>query len=270
MIRYFYPLWGSEDLPMADFFARVKDEGYAGVEMNIPYDASYLKKLRKLLDSFQLKLIAQQYLPPLKETFSEYMKRLVRYTLHLIRVEPLFINSHSGKDYFTFEENCQVVDYIDSISKKYAITILHETHRGRFLFSTLMAHQYFEKYPDLRITADFSHWCCVSESLLQDQQEIVNQAIDRADHIHARVGFENGPQINHPMAPENANILETHLCWWKAIAAKKRKNKQDLSITTEFGPYPYMPHLPFVNQPIVDQWKVNLSMKSLLEKELLI
>ena len=221
----------------------------------------FLKELKNKLNSFELELIAQQYLPPLKETFSEYMERLSAYMLHLISFDPLLINSHTGKDYFTFEENCQVLDYINSLSKKHKVDIIHETHRGRFLFSTFTARDYFTKYPDLRITADFSHWCCVSESLLEDQQDIVKEAISRTDHIHARVGFENGPQVNHPMAPENNKALKAHLHWWKDIAIDKMKKKKDLSITTEFGPYPYMQHLPFVNQPIADQWEINLAMK---------
>jgi hypothetical protein len=47
------------------------------------------------------------------------------------------------------------------------------------------------------------------------------------------------------------------------------KKKKDLSITTEFGPYPYMQHIPFTNQPIADQWEINLSMKKFLEEEFL-
>jgi len=269
MINYFYPIWGSEELPIETFFERIKKAGYTGVEMNIPYDEFYINELKNKLKTFELELIAQQYLPPLKETFSEYMERLSAYMLHLISFDPLLINSHTGKDYFTFEENCQVLDYINSLSKKHKVDIIHETHRGRFLFSTFTAREYFIKYPDLRITADFSHWCCVSESLLEDQQNIIKEAISRTDHIHARVGFENGPQVNHPMAPENNKALKAHLHWWKDIAIDKMKKKKDLSITTEFGPYPYMQHLPFVNQPIADQWEINLAMKKNLEEEFL-
>ena len=150
MIKYFYPIWGSEELPIDIFFERIKKAGYTGVEMNIPYDEFYINELKNKLKSFELELIAQQYLPPLKETFSEYMKRLSAYMLHLISFNPRLINSHTGKDYFTFEENCQIIDYLNNLSKKYTIDIIHETHRGRFLFSTFTAREYFTKYPNLR------------------------------------------------------------------------------------------------------------------------
>ena len=43
MINYFYPIWGSEELPIDTFFERIKKAGYTGVEMNIPYDEFFLK-----------------------------------------------------------------------------------------------------------------------------------------------------------------------------------------------------------------------------------
>lgn len=100
---------GSEDLPMFNFCSCEKIDGDLGVEINIPYDTSFFKKLWKLLVLFQLKLIALQYLSILKEIFSEYMERLTSYTLHLVSVELFFIYSHSWKDYFTFKENSQVI-----------------------------------------------------------------------------------------------------------------------------------------------------------------
>jgi hypothetical protein len=39
-----------------------------------------------------------------------------------------------------------------------------------------------------------------------------------------------------------------------------------LTITCEFGPYPYMPQLPFSQHNVSDLWEVNLFMKSFLQK----
>ena len=38
------------------------------------------------------------------------------------------------------------------------------------------------------------------------------------------------------------------------------------TITPEFGPWPYMPALPFTRQPITSQWEVNVYMRDLLKK----
>jgi hypothetical protein len=118
----------------------------------------------------------------------------------------------------------------------------------------------------MRLTADFSHWCNVSESLLEDQQDAVNLAIARTDHIHARIGWQEGPQINDPRAPEWKDIVEVHLGWWDRIVEAHRLSGQDLTITPEFGPYPYMPTLPFTRQPVASQWDINEYMMNLLKK----
>ncbi|GAB1483119.1 hypothetical protein MASR2M78_19350 [Treponema sp.] len=47
-----------------------------------------------------------------------------------------------------------------------------------------------------------SRWCTVAESYLEDQKEAVDAALSRTDHIHARVGFPEGPQVGDPAAPE--------------------------------------------------------------------
>jgi hypothetical protein len=119
----------------------------------------------------------------------------------------------------------------------------------------------------MKITADFSHWVCVSETYLDDQPEILSEAINRTEHIHARVGYPEGPQVTHPGAPEWSEALSKHVTWWDAIISNLRNQKREFAtITTEFGAIPYLPTLPFTNQPIVSQWEINLWMKEYLHK----
>ena len=124
---------------------------------------------------------------------------------------------------------------------------------------------YLKVFPKMKITADFSHWVNVSESLLEHQQETMERVIRNVFHIHSRVGYPEGPQVNHPGAPENVQFLERHLEWWDAIV-EERKNHGDLefTITSEFGPVPYMPTLPFTGQPVSSQREINKHMMNLL------
>jgi hypothetical protein len=93
-------------------------------------------------------------------------------------------------------------------------------------------------------------------------------AIARSDHIHARVGQEEGPQVPHPRAPEWRRHLENHVELWKRIADRQRAAGAPnlTTITPEFGPPTYMPTLPFTQQPVADAWRVNVEMKSVLEE----
>jgi hypothetical protein len=120
--------------------------------------------------------------------------------------------------------------------------------------------------PELRITFDVSHWCNVSESLLQDQQETVDMTLQRVDHVHARIGHPEGPQVNDPRAPEWDDAMKAHFAWWDKIVEIKKQTGDRLTILTEFGPPTYMPTLPYTQEPLADQWAINVHMKDLLRK----
>ncbi len=270
-ILFFYPLWGSEHIPPERFLEKVRQQGFDGVEMVIPYDRDYGDNLLELLDITGLKLLGHQHLPPQHESPGGYIKRMEKLLYHLAGFNPILINSHTGRDFYSFEDNCRIIEKVKVISEETAVPIVHETHRGRFSFSTYTTGLYFKRYPDLKIAADFSHWCSVSESLLEDQESFLNEAFQRTEHIHARVGNSQAPQVNHPEAPENRKALERHLQWWQNIIdLRKKEGREYFTITTEFGPEPYMQTLPFTNQPVADQWQNNLFMKKFLNKKLIV
>ena len=123
-----------------------------------------------------------------------------------------------------------------------------------------------EKYPELKITFDVSHWCNVHESLLADQQSTLDMTLDRVEHIHARIGHPEGPQVNDPRAPEWENAVKAHLAWWDKVVERKKKNGERMTFLTEFGPPDYMPTMAYTRQPLANQWEINVYMMQLLRK----
>jgi hypothetical protein len=116
------------------------------------------------------------------------------------------------------------------------------------------------------LTFDVSHWCNVHESLLGDQEETIALALDRVDHIHARVGHAEGPQVSDPRAPEWGPAMNAHFEWWDKVVTRKRKEGKMFTILTEFGPPDYLPTLPYTRQPVADQWDINVHMLNVLRK----
>ena len=271
-IKFFCPIWGmvpdyidqiegSLDL----VFSKIKNLGYDGVEMAIPTDTTQKKLILELLSEFNLKLIALQWAAAGK-TIEEYLASYEEHIISAAGTNPLFINCHSGKDYFSWEENCRVIDRAYQLMQRTGIQILHEIHRGRFTFHAQGLQPYLNAYPDLKLAADFSHWCNVSESYLQDQPENVDKAIKHSMHIHARVGHPQSCQVSDPRAPEWEEALNYHLAWWDAIFDHRKKQGSELlTVTPEFGPGNYMPLLPYTRQPVADQWEINLWIKDLLK-----
>jgi len=272
-LHYTCTYWGQEQLTAPEFITKVVNEGYDGIEVNPPSSNEFLMALAKELEHARnekedFAFIAQQVLQPAAETVDAYIKRMRERLEELASLQPDFINSHTGKDYFSFDDNCRGIEEAMNVAERRNIPVLHETHRGRFSFHAAGILPYLDKFPEMKLAADFSHWCTVSESLLQDQQDILQAVLPHVAHIHARIGHEHGPQVTDPFAPEWGLHLETHISWWKKIIAVQPQNKKSLTITPEAGPAPYMPTLPYSRQPLGNQWKINAAMKDLLRKEL--
>ncbi|MET0298999.1 MAG: sugar phosphate isomerase/epimerase, partial [Flavitalea sp.] len=180
--------------------------------------------------------------------------------------KPLYINCHSGRDHFSFEQNSAFVEFTIKISKEYGIPVCHETHRSRIMFAAHITRDFIRKYPAINLTLDISHWCNVHESMLEDQEASVSLALSKAEHIHARIGHPEGPQVNDPRAPEWEKIVARHLSWWDTVVARKRQENKPVTFLTEFGPPDYMPTEPYTRKPLADQWAINVHMLQLLRK----
>jgi hypothetical protein len=188
----------------------------------------------------------------------------------LVSLKPLFINSQTGKDYYTMEQNVSLIKLANDITKETGVEILHETHRGKWSFAAHITHLYLQTAPQLKITLDISHWCNVAESLLEDQEDAVQAAIAQTHHLHARVGFNEGPQVIDPRSPENETILNKHLQWWDSlIALKKQQKTKSFTITPEYGAPPYQQIMPYTGEFLGNQWEINCWMKDLLKKRYL-
>jgi sugar phosphate isomerase/epimerase len=251
-----------------DFCAAAKKEGYDGAELWWPADnekeqQAMFAALKK--HGLQVGFLFGAWQNDPREHFNTFQKTIEAAISNKYQ-KPLYINCHSGKDFFSFEQNRRFIEYTIDRSKQAGVPVYHETHRGRILFAANIARQFIEQFPELRITFDVSHWCNVHESLLDDQKETIGMALERTDHIHARIGHAEGPQVNDPRAPEWENALKAHLAWWDKVIERKKKNGESMTILTEFGPADYLPTLPYTRQPVADQWAINVHMMHLLRK----
>lgn len=259
--------WGFQG-SIDEFCSKAKKEGYDGIELWWPSDNKKVQNdLFAALKTYDLEigfLCGGSQTNP-KEHL-EFYKRMIDAAAKQNIQRPLYINNHSGKDYFSFEDNIKFIEYSQSLAKETGILICHETHRGRMLFAAHITRNFLEKFPDLRLTLDISHWCNVHESLLTDQKETIALALERTDHIHARIGHAEGPQVNDPRAPEWEQAVNQHFEWWDTIAERKKKNGERMTVLTEFGPPDYMPTLPYTRQALSDQWAINVHMMKLFRK----
>ncbi len=255
--------WGFEG-DIFQFCEKASAAGYDGIEVWVPTDKKGSIELNDAVKKYNLKLglLAGGH----DKEFINHKKQFQASIIAGIALNPIYINCHTGKDYFLFQQNKELISYTIQQSVSSGIPIYHETHRGRSLFAGHITKSFVDDIQQLRLTLDISHWCNVHESLLADQEGMVDAALLRADHIHARVGHAEGPQVNDPRAPEWKEAVDAHLQWWDKVVERKRKEGKPITILTEFGPPNYLPTLPFTNMPVSNQWEINVYMMNLLRK----
>jgi sugar phosphate isomerase/epimerase len=245
--------WGYEGT-WDQFCAKIKSLGYDGAEAWYPG----AEKRKEFLTAFETHKLRFGFL--VGGSDRDPVKHLQQFKLSLeaaAALNPLYINCHSGRDHFTFDQNKAFIDLTTEVTARTGVPVYHETHRSRILYSAPVSREYMEKLPSLRLTLDISHWCNVHESLLEDQQDTVALALSRTGHIHARVGHPEGPQVSDPRAPEWQKAVKAHFEWWDKVVESKRREGKRLTTLTEFGPIDYMPSLPYTRQPVANQWEIN-------------
>jgi sugar phosphate isomerase/epimerase len=265
-LKIFATNWGFTGT-VDEFCSRVKKEGYDGIEMWWPMEKKGQDSLFAALKKHRLDvgfLVGAS-----QKDFDEHLshfKKMIDAAAGTTVQQPLYINCHSGRDFFSAEENQAIIDHTTALAKRSGVLICHETHRSRMLYAAPAARPLLQKNPDLKITFDVSHWCNVSESFLQDQPETVAMALDRTEHIHARIGHPEGPQVSDPRAPEWEMAVKAHFAWWDQVVARKKSAGERITFLTEFGPPDYMPTTPYDRKPLADQWAINVHMLQLLRR----
>jgi sugar phosphate isomerase/epimerase len=266
-LLFFKSNWEAAHLPVETVLERVKKAGFDGTEIYFPGLQESPEELSRLHRKHDLLLIAQ--MGTVGQTPAEHLASLEELLPRCAAAGPVMINSQTGRDWFSFDDSRRIFERALELAEEHAVHVVHETHRGRPTFSTTETLRHLEALPALRLTADISHWMCVHESDLSDQAAALATVVPRVDHIHARVGFAEGPQVPHPLAPEYAGALAAHERFWKTVLQTRRaEGRESFTITPEFGPPDYMPRLPFTAQPVADAWDVNVEFFAYLRRAL--
>ncbi len=246
----FRALWGMTG-PMAQQVERVAAAGYAGFEWwpgqwNIPRaDMTALAERHRMQMIVGAPIASQAELRPTLESLAEY--------------HPARINLQTGRDNMTRDEACAIFEESLRVEETIGIPVCHETHRGRIFFTPWDTAWYLRQFDGLKITADYSHWVNVCERLPEDEAEALALANRHAAHIHGRVGYEEGPQVPDPSAPEYAAQLAWHEKQWRQIRDLRAVDGHEtLTFTPEYGPPGYLHTLPHTNVPVADLWNVCL------------
>ena len=266
-IIYTKSRWEMCEAPLESFLARAQSDGFEAVEINLSGIDLSPTDIAGMVRDHGLKLVAQIITSGASP--AEHRESLERLFAFALETDPVLINSHTGSDVFPFEDSLGIFERGCELSRQSGKVLTYETHRSRPTGSGPMTRQLLEALPEMRINADFSHWFCVHESDLSNQADNVDLAIQRSSHIHARVGFGEGPQVPDPLAPQWEEWTQLHLRLWRRIVeTRKAAGDEWLTVAPEFGPPPYMPVEPYTGRPLADAWEVNVRFFRWLQEHL--
>jgi hypothetical protein len=261
-IRWVRHLWGVTT-PRAVALATFRGRGYELIEAPLPSDDTFA---RELSDN-GLGYLAMAFTEGASvDAHFDSLRRQVDQA-HALRAVQLTV--HSGSDAWTAEQTDAFYTRVVEFERTAPFPMAHETHRGRVFFNPWTTARVLRTFPTLRVCVDFSHWVCVAERLIHDCPAEIELAAHHAIHLHARVGYAQGPQVPDPSAPEYRAELEAHEGWWRrVIDAHRNRGATSISITPEFGPPGYLHTLPHTNVPVADLDSVVEWMKARLAQSL--
>lgn len=264
----FKTLWGfSGSLAQAQTLAAA--QGFDGLELNLQHPCLAGLTAQQVLEAFSQArqgliveiVTGRDYVPSLGQGPAQHLQELGEQLQRALELQPLRISVIAGCDAWGAEQQRQFWDEAVALAQAAAAPVSFETHRSRSLFNPWAIEDWLSTYPDLRLTADLSHWCAVAERLMTPELTPIQAMAERVDHIHARVGHAQGPSVGHPLAPEWAEALEAHRrCWALFSQSQRRRGLAPRTITPEFGPDGYLPQLPFTGQPVADLEEINRSL----------
>jgi hypothetical protein len=261
-LKLFKTLWGFD----GDYLAALEQalaDGYDGIEGPAPLDPIQRDEFSAALHENGLLYIQEictggDYVPQRQASVAQHLYDLEAGMARAAPLAPLFVTSMAGCDAWPEAQSIRFFEEAMGLAEQQGVLLNFETHRSRSLFHPWVTKRVVEALPTIRLTVDYSHWCVVCERLLDSELDVLTAISANVQHIHARVGYAQGPQVPHPAAPEYAEALAAHQRWWAMIWQAQAAAGTTLStMTPEFGPDGYLQQLPFSGAAVADLREIN-------------
>lgn len=254
----FKTLWGHIG-SIDDAIASAQKHGFDGIEGQACSEPDFRKKLKDAgLEHITEICTAGGYVPNRNASVADHLDSFRQQAEAAMENQPHFLTIIAGCDAWPLSASVEFFGAAMEMAEQMGITASFETHRSRSMFNPWITRDILQALPAMRITCDFSHWCCVCERLIDTEPDVLALCAERAHHVHARVGYDQGPQVPHPAAPEYRSALEAHERWWRMIwQAQAHRGVAISTMTPEFGLDGYLQCAPFTQTPVADLVEIN-------------
>ena len=154
------------------------------------------------------------------------------------------------------------------LADKASVAVNIETHRDRMTTDLFFTLQLLDHFPDLRLTADVSHYLVGREFAwpVDDvNHAMIHRILDQSWAIHGRIASREQVQISLGF-PQHTGWVELFMGWWEyAIRSWRKRAGPDAVLTflCELGPPPYAITGPD-GAELSDRWQDALAMQKMI------
>lgn len=161
---FYRTLWGIEDKELPGLLEGLENRGIHGLEVCLPFTSLQTRRLLVgLQDRFKLIFL----IPTSGRTVQDHLQSIKDQLKDILDdfPNPAKINIHGGVDCWEEKDVSEYFTGFLEIEKNCRIELLHETHRGRILYSPWSSLRALQSFPTLKLTADLSHWVVVRKDI---------------------------------------------------------------------------------------------------------
>ncbi len=266
-LRVQHSLWSLRRLPMNaeqewslnEKFERVKAAGFEAVECWLgPQDETEVSEALKRHD---LRLVLGHRPFQIEQT-----RTVVE---QAVRLGADFVFAQPADAFTSLDSVVTLVTEGSKIAADNGLPYFVETHRNNFTENLPQTLALIERVPDIRFTADLSHFVVVGEFYGWEDEHASDRmlpVLERTAHLHARIG--NGEQVQVDVGDGTGQTAQFFVRLWKIAMQhwlKSAKPGDILPFTSELGPPRYAITLPD-GREFSDRWEQSLVMKKLGEQ----
>jgi len=165
----------------------------------------------------------------------------------------------------------ECVPYIEgwrALAAEAGVELHIETHRDRMTTDLFFTLHLLDRFPDLRFTADISHYVVGREfawPIADENHAMIHRILDNSWGIHGRVASREQIQVQLNFS-QHQDWVQLFMGWWDyAIRSWRRRAGPDETLTflCELGPSPYA-ITGADGYELSDRWQEAIQMKEMI------
>ena len=169
---------------------------------------------------------------------------------------------------YTLEECVPYINGWRGMAADAGVELHIETHRDRMTTDLFFTLHLLDRFPDLRFTADLSHYVVGREfawPIDDTNHGLIHRILDNSWGIHGRVASREQIQVQLNF-PQHKDWVDLFMGWWEyGIRSWKKRAGPDATLTflCELGPSPYA-ITGADGYELSDRWQEALQMKDMI------